>query len=179
VLAWNFVVLGLFVVMMLPLLERRIIGTQSFDAMRVVFMLSTFVVGVFNYLPTRLAPAALALLLARAGELVLRSWHGTLPGQAGTVLFDFLLAAVPWLAWLCLARSNAHRLAFDRLWLDFRDRWGFVWAQRVREQFDHAARNAGWPIHLGWQGLVEEGPPPFDHEKYLETLRKVLQRFLP
>jgi hypothetical protein len=68
------------------------------------------------------------------------------------------------------------------LWISFRDCWGLVWSQRVREQFNHAAEHAGWPIRLSWRGLTQEentpASPPADEEKSVATLRATLQRFL-
>jgi hypothetical protein len=69
--------------------------------------------------------------------------------------------------------------AADRLWLDFRDAWGLLWGQRVREQFNRAADNAGWPVTLTWGGLRGiSGEPGVAEEKLLETLRAIVQRFV-
>ena len=52
----------------------------------------------------------------------------------------------------------------------------------MREQFNNAAQNAGWPVKLSWWGLVEEmqtpAELPADQEKIVETLRATLQRFV-
>jgi hypothetical protein len=70
---------------------------------------------------------------------------------------------------------------FDALWLDFRNRYGLIWSQRVREQFNQAAMNAGWPVQLYWQGLVRlSTPEPLDAEMQTEivnALRALLKRF--
>ncbi|MBI3468144.1 MAG: hypothetical protein HY000_34495, partial [Planctomycetes bacterium] len=42
---------------------------------------------------------------------------------------------------------------WDRVWLDFRDDFGFVWAKRVQDRFNAAAGQLGWPIVLGWSGF--------------------------
>ena len=72
---------------------------------------------------------------------------------------------------------------FDRLWLDFRDRYGLLWGQRVREQFNRAAHNAGWPVMLFWQGLrlhaAAELPDEPTQQEILDTLVALLQRFMP
>src|SRR5207302_10000421 len=44
VFAWNFVVLGLFAVMVLPLIETAIIGTRSLDGLRIFFLAGTIAV---------------------------------------------------------------------------------------------------------------------------------------
>jgi hypothetical protein len=67
--------------------------------------------------------------------------------------------------------------------LDFRDRFGLVWAQRVREQFNRAAANAGWPVRLYWQGLhLSAGAPlpePAVQAEVVAALRALLKRFGP
>jgi hypothetical protein len=182
VFAWNFVVLGLFAVMTLPLWEAMFLGTHPVDGLRIFFVAATIAVGVVNYLPTRLAPAALLLLVAMAAEIVALYAADWLFAAGGLWIAHLLLMSAPWLAWICLAERRAPRSDFDRLWLSFRDHWGLVWSQRVREQFNHAAVHAGWPVHLYWQGLVlheaDAVVTPGDREKMLETLRAVLQRFL-
>lgn len=184
VFAWNFVVLGLFAVMLLPLVETTILGTRSSEGLRAIFLAATIAVGILNYLPTRLAPAALLLMLVCQIELIVPFGPESSPATV-VVSMDGLLAVVPWIAWICWRKRGIvlKRSAFDRLWLDFRDRWGLVWSQRVREQFNFAAQNAGWPVKLTWQGLVvrkgETIAGAGDREKYVETLRAILQRFLP
>jgi hypothetical protein len=180
--AWNFVVLGLLAVMLLPLVETRIIGTHSLDGLRVFFMAGTIAVGIVNYLPTRLAPAAFLSMLIGGAEITLLGAPHWMPGRGEGVIFDLLLTSVPWVAWICLLKKDGDRTDFDRLWLNFRDRWGLVWSQRVREQFNHAAEHAGWPVRLSWRGLLQEknepALTPADQEKFVATLAKVLQRFV-
>ncbi|MBI1830922.1 MAG: hypothetical protein HYR84_05660 [Planctomycetes bacterium] len=177
VTAWNFVVLGLLAVMLLPLVEASLIGTHSLGGLRVVFMTCTIAVGILNYLPTRLAPMAIWLLAACSGEVAFV--HAWLPREMNVLAVDVMLTLSPWLGWTCFALQSAADSEFDRVWLDFRDRWGFVWSQRVQEQFNNAAENAGWPIVLTWRGLEgEDGEAPMEAPDYVETLRKTLQRFL-
>jgi hypothetical protein len=181
VLAWDFVVLGLFAVIVLPLVETLFIGTDPFDPLRVFFLAATLGVGVLNYLPTRFGPAALLLLIVGAGEIALLYVPDSLTGLEPVLLFDGLLTTMPWISWLCARQGARERSEFDRLWLTFRDRWGLVWGQRVREQFNGAARNAGWPVKLCWQGLRREDASPLiaaEQEKIVATLRAALQRFL-
>jgi hypothetical protein len=180
VFAWNFVVLGLFTVMVLPLMETQFIGTYPIDGLRILFMAGTIAVGSLNYLPTRLGPAALLLMLIGAGEMTRLYAPALWPGFGAGMVFDLLLSSVPWLAWICLAWRAADRSDFDSLWLKFRDQWGLVWGQRVREQFNNAAQNAGWPVKLAWHGLtqVKDESLAADQEKFVEMLRKTLQRFL-
>src|SRR5438105_232827 len=60
--AWNFVVVGLLAVMLLPLAEATVAGgSLHLAGPRIVFVAGTLAVIVLNYLPTRLGPAAACL----------------------------------------------------------------------------------------------------------------------
>src|SRR5262249_39807083 len=67
---WNFVLLGLLAVLLLPIAESLVTGRVAFDAPRLIFLGATLVVGVLNYLPTQLAPAALLCGLAGGVEVL-------------------------------------------------------------------------------------------------------------
>jgi hypothetical protein len=104
----------------------------------------------------------------------------TFAGQSDVQLFHLLVLLSPWAAWICWRRPRTGSSEFDRLWLDFRDRYGLFWSQRVREQFNHAAQHAGWVVRLAWRGLhrtSQAAIAPADQSAMLETLRKALQRF--
>jgi hypothetical protein len=170
---WNFVVSGLLVVLVLPLFDLREMRLRQ-ETLPMVFLAGTVALGVANYLPTRLGPAALLLGVGcgLAFAIQLRpEWRTSLEGSAG-----LLVAAAPWAAWALLRRRNVMREA-DRVWLNFRDGFGVVWGQRVREQMNRAAANAGWPVVLRWHGLENTGGSPVDEAAILGTLRALLQRF--
>jgi hypothetical protein len=175
--AWNFVVTGLLAVMVLPLIGGLLARVLSFDPLHVVFMSATLAVGILNYLPTRLAPAA--VLAGAAGALELLGLTGAVdPGRA----LSWLPAAlVPWAGFAGWRTRPAPRSEFDRVWLDFRDRFGFLWGQRMREQFNRSAANAGWPVILRWQGLrIIPGaslPDEAIQTAIVATLRALLKRF--
>lgn len=179
--AWNFVVVGLLAVMVLPMIERLLLGTDSMDGVRLYFLVGTLAVGVLNYLPTRLCLASVWMLLWCSGEMLIVHMPERLPDWLDWSGIDAMLPALPWIAWLSLAGRGANKSEADRVWRDFRDRFGLVWSQRVREQFNHAAEHAGWPIALGWSGLIETGSAITigDRAKIEATLRATMQRFLP
>src|SRR5579862_8189958 len=170
--AWNFVVLSLLAVLLLPVAQGW--GKPALSAPYLAFLGATVAVGWLNYLPTRLLPAAL-LFGAGAGtemaELCGMKFDDGLLGVA-----RFALALSPWVALACLARRRGYVHALDQEWLSFRDRFGVVWSQRAREQFNRAAANAGWPIALSWQGfdMASDRPGP-SPEEVLATLRAVLK----
>ena len=181
VFAWNFVVLGLVGVMVLPLVEHTVIGTSPVDPLRISFVSATLAIGLLNYLPTRAAPAVVLLLLAWIGELLGLFGAGVFGGRGEVQLFHLLVLLAPWAGWICWRRHRAVPSEFDAIWLDFRDRFGLFWAQRVREQFNHAAAHAGWPVRLAWRGLRRTSQAaigPADQTAMVETLRKALARFM-
>jgi hypothetical protein len=184
--AWNFVVVALLAVDLLPVAESVLTGgVLQFPLFRLLCLAGTLTVGVCNYLPTRFAPAALALLLGSAlelGALVTSADTGqghSLALEAGWLALVF----TPWIAYASVHGVTAVPSQFDRLWLEFRNRFGLVWSQRLREQFNRSAANAGWPVILRWQGLrLLPGTPPPEpatQTQILATLRALLKRFGP
>jgi hypothetical protein len=178
------VVVALLAVDLLPLAETMLTGgVLQLNVFRLTCLAGTLAVAVVNYLPTRLAPAAFALLLGCTLELwaVLLSAR---PDQDSVPLLEagwLALVFTPWIAYASIRGGKPASSAFDRLWLDFRNRFGFVWAQRLREQFNRSAANARWPVVLRWQGLrLLPGTPPLERtvqELMLITLRALLKRF--
>ena len=181
--AWNFVVLGLLAVQVLPLAEQILANKESFGSLRFAFLGATVAVGILNYLPTRLAGAALLLTLACSGEMIVLCAPEI--GQARLTAIDLLaqacLVLTPWAAWASWRKPKTSHILFDRLWLYFRNRFGLVWGQRVREQFNHSARNNGWQVWLSWQGLRRIGlvtdPDLSTQKDFVETLSGLLKRF--
>jgi len=171
--AWDFVVASLLLILLLPVAQGW--GWPALSPPYLAFLAATVVVGWLNYLPTRLLPAALAFGAGAGAELAKlcgAEVSGTLLGVARC-----LTAVSPWVGLACFARGGGAG-AVDREWLWFRDRFGVVWGQRSREQFNRAAANAGWPVALSWQGLdfaPDKAPP--SEEELLATFRAVLKRF--
>ncbi|HYT92428.1 MAG TPA: hypothetical protein VEL76_27180 [Gemmataceae bacterium] len=182
--AWNFVLLGLLAVMLLPVAQGLLLGGQPLDPLRLLFLGATLAVGFLNYLPTRLAPAAILLAAGCGWELASlanpplvssQPMEGVHPGW-------LCVALAPWVGLLVWRRGGRTSSEFDRIWLDFRDRFGLVWSQRVREQFNRAAANAGWPVTLYWQGLLRSPGATLEahtQDEIVAALRALLKRFGP
>jgi len=156
VAAWNFVVASLFAVMVLPLIEKAVIGTQSLDWLRITFLATTLAIGILNYLPTRFGPAAFLLALGCAGELIGVLSNQPLPEGAEEQILRLCVLSAALLAFA--RRLPGATDALNLLWREFRDRWGLVWGLRVREQFNRSAANAGWPVTLTWFGFTYQKP---------------------
>jgi hypothetical protein len=175
--AWNAVVGGLLVVLLVPLASGHVtyppvLGGTIYS----YFLLVVLLVGVGNYLPTRAGISAAALLAGIGIEMVADDFK---IGGFDHVVAAGLLAAGPWLAWLD-TRERSNDWKGDRLWRDFRDRFGVVWAQRLREQFNAAAANAKLSVELGWSGLRRaDGAQLSDEErvKSLDLLHALMTRF--
>jgi hypothetical protein len=178
--AWNSVVCGLLAVLLLPVLEG--LGQPRTEPAYLLFLAGTLVVGLINYLPTRLGLAALLLSIGSGLVFALQASPalGEKTGHWLEIGGGLCLAASPWVALLTMRRPRVRVDGFDALWLDFRDRFGVVWGQRTREQFNRSAAHAGWPVALSWHGLiVEVGKTPPDEAALIDTLRALLKRFGP
>lgn len=177
--AWNAVVVGLLGILLLPLAEQLLVGADSFGLVRTVFLIATLAFIFFNYLPTCFAPATFLFVVVGSIEtaLVRQPDSSSIPEMPNLIV----LALIPWLALLLWHTRPKPPSEFDWLWRDFRNRWGFVWAARLREQFNRAAANADWPVHLYWQGLhIRQGetlPDPARQEEILRALQALLKRF--
>jgi len=184
VIAWNFVVLALLAVNLLPLAEGLLRGQSlHVDTFRRVFLAATLAIGILNYLPTRLALAmgflSIGMALELAGLALLQE-----PDHGGSAFLQtgwLCLALAPWAGYLTSRQRPDSSSNPDRLWRQFRDRFGAIWGLRLRDQFNRAAAHADWPIFLGWLGLrtLSTDAPRQSPEvaKVMELLRALMKRF--
>jgi hypothetical protein len=185
VTAWNFVVLALLAVDLLPLAKGVLAGKPTdVDLVHLLCVAATIAVGILNYLPTRMAPAALLLLIGCA--LVFAAMATTAESaRSRQHLLEIgwlAVACVPWVAFWSMRSRPRAASEFDRLWLAFRNRFGLVWAQRLREQFNRSAAHAGWPVVLRWQGLrLTRGagsPDAETQDEMVVALQALMKRFM-
>jgi len=179
--AWNFVLLGLLAVMLLPVAQHAFLGGPTTPALELepvwfFFLAATITVGALNYLPTIFAVPACLVEAACVIQVLVLS------GQVEQSLATWwLMAAAPWAGLLCWHLVPRPDSEFDRIWLDFRDRHGAFWGERLREQFNRSAANAGWPVVLHWGGLRPTGganrPDEAAQKALVETLGALLKRF--
>jgi hypothetical protein len=166
--AWNFVVLGLLAVLLLPVAEGW--GEPRLREPHLIFLAVALCVVLLNHVPTRLGFAVLCYAPVCGVEWARLAGFAVEENLLQTT--RVLLALTPWVGLLSMkVRRTTGEL--ERTWLRFRDSYGFLWAQRLREQFNTAAQNAGWPVTLRWQG--PEGPA--ESPEALELLRTTLKRF--
>ena len=184
--AWAILMALLVVVFLIPWLEapglaRRAHGLERLrlDAPWTLFYGLVVLAGVTNYLPTRYGPAACWLAFGFAAEY-LGLTHRSVGLPRGVMLasaFPWALALAVWTADACSRREPLARDRLEVAWLWFRDHWGVVWALRVQERFNRSAEAQGWPIRLGWFGVVPAAGSdvPAGAEP---TLRGLLRRFV-
>jgi len=176
VLAWDAVVASLLGTMLLPMAERWVLGAQSLDGLRQFFLVAMLALAVSNYLPTRFWLAALVVGIACGIVTTTRLRSDWLAPELADASRRAVLAS-PWIAW-CF-RSPANGSPPNLRWRSFRDRFGLVWAERVREQFNRSAHHAGWATTLAWYGLTVDEKDPGSEAEIERTLSGLLQRFEP
>ncbi len=178
--AWHAVVVGLLAVLLIPVAQGLLAGVAlTIDSIWTGFLIAALLVGLVNYLPTSFGLGTLALITACVLEL---RWIGAdIPENERLASLAFAGSA-PWLAWL------GHKVLLpkcaepDRTWKDLRDRFGVVWGERVREQFNRAAHHAGLRVTMGWRGLRTFDEVPLTAEsraRSLELLHALMKRFGP
>lgn len=152
------------------------------------------IMGLGNYVGTRLFPASLLLGGALLAQLIpLSSWHTTLGGADSTwrhLALALSGLAILWTAW-CVPWRDARLVPWDRAWVDFVNQFGIVWGRRLQERFNDMSRRSRWGIAIDFYGLhwpladetkqVPEEPPiapPVWEPRYTEHFRWLLSRFV-
>lgn len=110
--------------------------------------------GLFNYLPTRFALSAALFFFGQSLLLAEYLPGPKWPASAERWLLGLAcLAAAPLAASMTARRRTPAAAPEDRLWLDFRNAFGALWALRVAERFNASAAQCGWNVWLSWSGL--------------------------
>ena len=187
---WQLIVLSLWGILMLPSFEWLLRGGGDLSEIhpaRGWFLLILTLLGAVNHLPTRYW---LSAILVALGQVALV--HRWLPLPSFD-LIDLRSVAVPialglWLAALLWGIVQARRAAgaagIDRVWSDFRDAFGAVWALRVVERMNAAAVSSDWPVRLTWDGFRTAEGEPIDHwppeieRSANQVLANLLRRFV-
>jgi hypothetical protein len=157
-LPWQFIVLSLWVVLALPALEVLVIHPgQPLErhAVRAWFLLVLVLLGLAVQLGARYWPSAALAVIAQA----LLLWAqlplvGFALGAGGALAALALADVAILLATAGIPRRGKPTHPLDRLWVDFRDAYGALWAMRLAERLNAVARQSGWDAALHWEGFT-------------------------
>lgn len=153
--AWQFVVCGLAGVLLLPLIESSVRDRPiDLSGVRWAFVCGLSVFASLNCLFTRLAfPTILVLVGGTLTFFIPKLTVGDPIVIFGYFVGVLCVWSAPAVGWLGFWDRRRDQSPTNRLWLDFRDRYGAVWALRVIEQFNRSAANAGSETTMTWNGL--------------------------
>ena len=192
--AW-FVLLPLVLVLELPVAGLWFGGSGplEIDIPALAGFLLVAVMGFGNYVGTRRTTAAI-LLLGALGLLVLPLSVLVAFSERGVILARIVATILSVTAvWIAFGRSQIRSPksllaggpdSLDALWLDFRNTFGIVWAQRIRERINATAAKENWPVRLGRTGFVsaaertETAIDPATRARVEQTLHWLLRRFV-
>ncbi len=138
--------------------------------------------GYGNYVGTRHTLPAL-LAAAALGWLVFQLSQTAEPDEPLKPLGPTLLFVTAGLIAQFLKAPRETAAGFDRLWQDFQDAFGIVWARRVLDRVNYAARQEQWSAHWEMQGIVWN-PDATDSERQHtldradHTFRWLFRRFV-
>ncbi len=190
--AWNwFVVLPMVIVLAQPSWSTWATNPENFglEAPWLIGFGFVLIMGVGNYMGTRFTLSAvlmaggLVLLVCETspaisrffpeGEVVHRISVGLITSG---VMSTLMVAEAP-------CPPNPFSLPCARLWIDFRDWFGIVWARRVQDRVNQAARDQNWPLRVELHGVTgvegkTERPLPEAAREMEKTFRWLLKRFV-
>jgi hypothetical protein len=153
--AWQFVVLTLFVILLLPSGQALLDAPRASPELHIVwrcFLWALIALGVLNGFGTRFWRSAAAW---GAGQAFLLAQYLFTPwDDLSAVVGVVFLAAAAISGPLGVAHSPRQESGWNRVWLDFRDHFGTLWALRVMERFNAAATLSAWNVRLHWSGFT-------------------------
>lgn len=185
VAVWNwFVLLPLLVVLGWPVAAAILSGDRSeifnIETPQTIGFVLVLIMGAGNYLGTRWTVPIVAWTFAF--WLALNSvWRSNPDTVRMLAVWCVGLAAV--LGWWCAHRPNKLPIGPQRVWRDFGDQFGIVWAQRIRERINERAAQEKWPVRLERSGFVQIGGEPANNAELADprieqALRWLLRRFV-
>lgn len=188
-LAWQWIVFALWGVVSLPAGEAILMRPGmplDVGGLRAWFLLILIIVPLVNWLPTRYWISA--MLFAGGQTLLMFEYFpftsGMLTPRSDTLGLVLMVVSLTIVA-LSRQRQQGGTAPLDRVWLDFRDGFGALWAARVAERVNATASSRGWEIRLRWHGFrpvdractIEPIPPEIAIEVQ-QTLENLLRRFV-
>ncbi len=157
--AWTaFVLVPLVVVLELPAWSQwRPDGPPDrllLEPPAVMGLAVALVMGAGNYFGTRFTRAVGLYALAIVSLVVpVASGDAKVSPETWRLMGSMSLLAATFAA-RGRAAAPPGATGWDRAWLDFRDSFGIVWAKRVMDRANEAARGERWPVRLDISGFV-------------------------
>ncbi len=155
--AWQFIVVTLLVVLLLPAAESWLYRPRSVFELHPAwgwFLWILLAIELFNAAPPRMRRSGLLTVTAQLALL-----NPQLPllanlGCESHVVFAMLLFSLAALLWsVDFPVPPIMSLNWNTVWLDFRDSFGAIWAVRIAERFNASATVCQWNVRLGWHGF--------------------------
>lgn len=187
-----FILVPLVLVMMWPALaSTRVLKAGvplELEEPALIGFAIVLVMATGNYFGTRYTLPA--ILYAAGLVLIVAPMSATVPDMFPGRELARLQASVSLCCAAGLATSRARPwngpdvYRFDRLWIDFVDTFGMVWAKRVMDRVNESARHEKWTKHLDWLGFAPNGEAATSEENHRteerieHTLRWLLKRFV-
>ncbi|MFP6620858.1 MAG: hypothetical protein VB877_16050 [Pirellulaceae bacterium] len=187
---WQFVVVSLWVILVLPAVKNTLLEPGSIFQLHLAwgwFLWLLILLGLLNRIGTRYW---LAALLVAVGQCLVLAGH--LPwvkyelGGVGTLSALACFAVAILVVHLQVRGAPRSLTGFDRAWIDFRDRFGTLWALRVADRINTLAERQQWNVRLTWQGLRASSDENQSLCLDVETaavlhqnLKNLLRRFVP
>jgi hypothetical protein len=182
---WNFVVLSLWGILILPAAEGLLLHPGQpilLGTLRSWFAVVPVLLLVLNYGGTRFW---LAVLLLAGGQLSALSAYGLPHFPVAPDVLSIAGLVMTLLALVAAHCTTGKRRPadLDHLWFDFRDAFGAFWALRVIERMNAAARQHGWNTDLAWSGFHTQDARPLPDSsdlaaEQLSTFKGLLRRFV-
>ena len=185
--AWQWIVLSLWVVLVLPVAESYFAGRGAVPKIhdaRGWFLIVLILLGLANYVATR---HWFASWIVATSQLVLLAEH--LPlfrhiplERGGNWALGGLFVAVVLVRCGWPKRERLGATCTDRIWIDFRDCYGVIWSLRVVHRINDLAAKRGEQIRLSWNGLdtgTVSSAEQIEGEKFFrERFSRFLLRFV-
>lgn len=139
---------------------NRLEGWQLEEPVAVGYAL-VLVMTAGNHLASRFVLAELTWLLGLTLTVVPLTSAGypllgVSPFSRAVATLCFSTAAI--MAYRTATHPAAAATPADRLWLDFRDWFGILWARRVQDRMNQATLQFNWPVRLELEGFVSRAP---------------------
>ncbi|HTQ38473.1 MAG TPA: hypothetical protein VMJ32_05570 [Pirellulales bacterium] len=163
---WQWIVFSFWIIAALPALQSLAMDPAEKLEVPIVwqcFYAALLLLGCVNYLPTRYA---IVSLLAAAGQVWLFSRFLPVPIALRTT------DPLPGIALLCAAvcvaplagrfpslrqrgwkNSLSPLSGWTQVWLDFRNAYGLLWSERVRQRINSLLDSSDAPVWLEWNGF--------------------------